>query len=136
MKKALILLVFGFPFVPLALAGVKTDLQEKGLIGPVQTVRTEEAQFSQRSGQWIEGPHGQPASTTYDRQGNRTEDWYAAKILHTYDTQGNRLETTFHGPDGALLGKTRYIYDDKGFLARKDSVLPVSAVDFRLAPLF
>jgi antitoxin component YwqK of YwqJK toxin-antitoxin module len=116
MKKALILLVFGFPFVSLVLAGVKTDLQKEGLIGPVQTVRTETAQFSHHSGQWIEGPCGQPSSVTYDRYGNLIEGGYAAKIFHTYDAQGNRLETIFYGPDGALLDKTRYTYDGRGNL--------------------
>jgi YD repeat-containing protein len=116
MKKAWVPLVFGFPFVPLALAGVKTDLQKEGLIGPVRTVRMETAQFSHHHGQWIEGSRGQPSSITYDRHGNLIEGGYAAKTLHVYDAQGNRLETASYGPNGALLDKTRYIYDDRGNL--------------------
>lgn len=115
-KRAVVSLVFSLHFVSLAAAGVKTDLQKEGLIGPVRTVRTETAQFSHHRGQWIEGPRGQPASMTYDRHGNRIEGGYAAKTLHTYDAQGNRIETISYGPDGSLLDKTLYTYDGRGNL--------------------
>jgi len=118
-KKGLVSLVFSFHLTSLAIAGVKTDLQKEGLTGPVQTVLIETAQFSNESGQWIEGPRELSARITYDVRGNKTAvigNDATGKTTYTYDAQGNRTGEVYYGSDGTLYETLGYIYDDKGKL--------------------
>ena len=71
MKRVFVSLVFSLHIASLAAAGVKTNLQEENLIGPVRTVRIETARFSKVSGQWVEGPRELPVTMTYRSEERR-----------------------------------------------------------------
>ena len=127
MKRVLVSLILNLYFVTLTVAGVETDLQKDNLIGPAQTVRTETAQFSNQSGQWVEGPLEPSASVIYDTRGNRTEvigNVFVGKTLHIHDAQGDLTETLDYSPDGALSEKMVYAYDNKKNLRKTVSYSP------------
>ena len=127
MKRTLVSLVFSLHLISLAVAGVKTDLQEDGLRGSVQTVRIETAQFASRAGHWMEGPRGPSLTTTYDIHGNRIERVTSdSKMLYTYNAQGNLSAIVTYDPNRSLCQfgypcdargrklETRLLYDSQG----------------------
>ncbi|MBI3799068.1 MAG: hypothetical protein HY268_19150 [Deltaproteobacteria bacterium] len=127
MKRALVSLVFSLHLISLAVAGVKTDLQENGLIGPVQTVRVEDAQFSSQSGQWVEGRRRPMTTITYDIRGNKIEEIAPdSKTLYTYNAQENLSAIVSYDPNRSLCQfgypcdaegrklETRLSYDAQG----------------------
>jgi len=117
MKRLIVAIAFSLHLASLAAAGMKTDQEEEGLIGPVRTVQIETARFSNQSGRWVEGSRELSASITYDVRGNKTEiKGNVGKTIYSYDTQGKRTEEVLYGPDGILSGRTTYTYDDKGKL--------------------
>jgi len=118
-KRSSVTFLFSCLYASLAIAGVKTDLQKDDLTGPAQTVRIETARFSNRSGQWVEGPRELSASVIYNVRGNKTEvigSVFVGKTLYTYDLQGKLIETVSYNSDNSLLSKTVYTYADTGNL--------------------
>lgn len=114
MKSFAVALVCNLHCVSLAVAGVKTDLQEDGLMGLVQTVRIETARFSKQDGQWVEGPRELLVTIMYDVKGNRIERVTPDnKMLYTYDAQGNLSAIVSYVPDGSLC-KSGYPCDAQG----------------------
>lgn len=127
MKRSSVTLIFSCFYVSLAVAGVKTDLQEDSLIGPVRTVQIQTAQFSNQAGQWVEGPRELSASITYDVRGNKTEaigSAFVGKTLYAYNARGDLTETLSYSPDSSLSERTVYTYDAKGNLMETVSYAP------------
>jgi antitoxin component YwqK of YwqJK toxin-antitoxin module len=130
-------ITFSLLSISSAITGVKMDLQEDDLIGPVQTVRIETSQFSDQAGHWVEGPRGPSVTTTYDVKGNRIERVTPDnKTLYTYNAQGDLRETVSYNPDGSLSGRTVYTYDDKGELMETVSHNPDGSLSAKTSCIY
>src|SRR5712692_8582184 len=128
-------LVVSCLFVPPAGARAKTDREQAGLIGPVQTGSTVPVSFRRdQDGHLVIAREGERLVSTYDLQGNEIET--AAynspspggslydKRSYTYDAQGKRTEMVSYHGDGSFWGKTVYIYDAQGHLTQTVSEEP------------
>jgi len=104
MKQLLIAITLSLFFIHMALAGMQTDKEREGLVGPVQSIRVEFAKFSRESGKWLEGPRNPLLTTVCDERGN----W---------------LEKTNYGSDGSIIGKFKwsYTYDAEGNITQRVS---------------
>lgn len=94
--------------------------EQDGLIGPVHRVRAERAKLLVRSGQLVEGTRELLETTSYDVQGNRTDNsYYAAsgnprtgKEEYRYDDQGHLVEMTLRDPgNNSILSREAYTYE-------------------------
>jgi len=124
----IVALIFDLFLALQAVAGMKTDLQEEGLIGPMRVVKIETAQFSNQSSQWVEGSRGLSATITYDVRGNRIEGKSedTAKTVYTYDAQGRVIEQITCDAVGCF-DKIAYTYDPYGNLIEERFYYPVSS---------
>ncbi len=109
---------------PVLLRTAKTSAERAGLTGPVRTVRTETAYFSNRAGPWVEGPRNLSSIAHYDTGGNQTEELryrpggtLSEKLIFTYDANGNRTKIVVESPDGSP-STTSHTYDARGNLIR------------------
>ncbi|HET6455800.1 MAG TPA: hypothetical protein VFI02_15460 [Armatimonadota bacterium] len=102
----------------------KTDWQEAGLIGAVKSVRTENAEYADRYGTWVEGRRETFEEVSYNLSGNKVEhDLYANgllawKYLYTYNANRNEIEVTGYTADGSLDEKIVHLYDTGGHRIR------------------
>jgi YD repeat-containing protein len=94
--------------------------ENDGLIGPVHRVRAERAKLLVKSGQLVEGERELLEATTYDVQGNRTDNSYYAvsdsprtgKEEYRYDDQGHLVEMTMRDrSDNSILSREAYTYE-------------------------
>lgn len=76
----------------------KPDVAQDRLLGPVQTVATEVAEFTTQDGKSVEGPRVPLHTISYDARGNRTkridfnrDGSVAQTIVYNYDTEGRRV---------------------------------------------
>jgi YD repeat-containing protein len=74
---------------------IKRDVEHDRLLGPVQTVATEVAEFTIKDGKSVEGPRF-PLHTI------------------TYDARGNRVKRVDFNRDGSVAQTLTYSYDEKG----------------------
>ena len=133
MKSLLVVLAVGLLAVSPVVAGMKTDWQKEGLVGPVRTIRIEAARFSNPPGPRVEEPRELVAIISYNTRGQKTEVasgpigtgvvWHFENIphdktLYTYNAQGGLIEEVSYNADGSLLRKTLYTYNDKGNLIK------------------
>lgn len=97
----------------------RTDRDQSGLIGQVQTIVAE-------SGTWVKGTSVLVQATSYDVKGNTTESeivFYKAeskdnseklRTIYERDSSGNRTVAMSFGANGALQEKTLYVSDKSG----------------------
>lgn len=95
------------------------DKDNDALSGPVSRIRTETAKLSFKSGKLIEGERELLELTTYDRQGQRTDNSYYLVSLNSqvgeeeyaHDDKGNVREMTLRGNNNDILRKEVYTYE-------------------------
>ena len=99
----------------------KTDRENHGLVGLVHSVRVQIAQFSEKDGEWVEGPRKMHRMSVYDREGNMTDDaWYREdgslgyERAYRYNADGNLTEEGLLDFDGSLKERHAITYDSKG----------------------
>lgn len=96
-----------------------SDRDHDGLIGPVNSVRTETAKLSVKAGETIEGPRELLETTTYDLKGKRIDSSYylvssrphAGKEEYAHNHQGDVIEMTVRGDNNSILSKEVYTYE-------------------------
>ncbi|MBA2526219.1 MAG: TonB family protein [Pyrinomonadaceae bacterium] len=106
--------------LPPAISIPDSNKEQDGLIGPVRRVRTERAQLSIKSGKLTEGPRSLLNTTTYNLQGNSTDNTYylvternpsVGKEEYKYDDNGNVTEMTLRNTLGGILSREVYTYE-------------------------
>jgi TonB family protein len=87
----------------------KTDREHDGFIGPVRTVRIEQSQSVDRSGEWVEDPRVLMQTVVYDSSGRLTERVFYkrdqgmwSRIVYDYDSAGSRSDIIYR----ALAGQS------------------------------
>ena len=116
------------PAIILVLSGVypifaqtKSDREQDGIKGSIQTVRSERMQLVNKDGKWIEIPDSLTISTwIYDAKGRLIEDAeYLAdyspdtKSVSIYDSKGNLIERQSYQHD-ILVSRIVSTYDESG----------------------
>lgn len=132
------------------------NLRQQGLLGPVQAVRVETAQFANHAGHWVEEPRQLSVIRTYNVQGrwtaemgprskalvlynaqgalreihihNTENDSLVERIVYTYDAQARRVATRCYEAGGAMQ-EVRYTYDVLGRLSEQITCDAVSCFD-------
>ncbi|MBV9210920.1 MAG: RHS repeat protein [Acidobacteria bacterium] len=111
-----------------ARAQKRSEREQSGLFGLVQSVKTEEAEIVFENGKPVEGKRELSSLETYDINGNPlisasyTDD---KEILHkdtyVYDAAGRVIEQrTEHSPYSYLPDRKVLVYDDKGNVVEED----------------
>jgi antitoxin component YwqK of YwqJK toxin-antitoxin module len=118
---------------------MKTDKEQMQLVGPVQRIRFESADYELRSGAWAEGSPEPVYIVTFDREGNKVDETFYCEKYPTsstghyeteYDAKGSIVEKTFYDrrDAGNLVDKTFYelevlqhrlSYDEDGKLIKE-----------------
>jgi hypothetical protein len=106
---------------------MRTDREKHGLIGPVESVLVETAQFEEQNGRVTEKPwFGHTSIFNQDgwltEQINRNPDGSEWRTVSDYSDSFKLLVTRTYDPSGALSGEVRYIYDDEGRLVAEQHV--------------
>lgn len=99
----------------------RSDLEQAGLRGPVQTVAIEVAEFTVSDGKNIEGPRVPVQTVSYDERGNRTkrvdfnrDGSVAQTIVYNYDADGRSTGYEEHTPGLETARKHIYVLDQNG----------------------
>lgn len=97
----------------------KSDLEHAGLKGKVKTVKIEEAKFSTKSGNQVEGKRVQLETTNYGENGMMVKSvrYDADKrgdYFYNYDSSGSRLEFIRNATSSSRV-KTEFKYDANGY---------------------
>jgi len=99
----------------------RSDLEQAGLRGPVQTVAIEVAEFTVSDGKNVEGPRVPVQTVSYDDRGNRTkrvdfnrDGSVAQTIVYNYDTEGRSTGYEEHTPGLSNARKHIYVLDQDG----------------------
>lgn len=99
----------------------KTDREAAGLLGPVQTVTTEIAEFASKDGKNVEGPRMPVRSVSYDARGNQVkrvdfnrDGSVAQTIVYTYDAAGRSTGYEDYTPGLTTPRKHVYVLDQSG----------------------
>ena len=102
-------------------AQTKSDRDGDRLLGPVQTVTTEVAEFAAKDGKNVEGAHMPVQTVTYDARGNRIKrvDYnrdgsVAQTIVYTYDAEGRSTGYEDYTPGLDTPRKHVYVLDQNG----------------------
>jgi len=131
MSKALLLIIMGLVLSPAVNAQKKSDREKSGLIGPVKSVREEEAEYEfNNNGRLAESKRELSSVEEYNPAGQLlyrgayTSGEKKSEILsqdtNRYDEGGRLVETTtIHSKYSNLPDKKIYIYDDHGNLKEK-----------------
>ncbi|HEV8427373.1 MAG TPA: hypothetical protein VGQ41_05635 [Pyrinomonadaceae bacterium] len=114
-------LAVGVTLLVTANAQTKSDIEQDRLVGPVQIVKTEVAEFTAKDGKNVEGQHTLVQTTTYDARGNRLKrvDYnrdgsVAQTLVYTYDAEGRRIGYEDYTPGLSTSRKHVYLLDSKG----------------------
>jgi hypothetical protein len=116
---------------------VKSDREKDRLVGPVQTVTTEVAEFSSKDGKDVEGPRMPVQTVTYDARGNRLkrvdfnrDGSVAQTIVYTYDSEGRSTGYEDYTPGLNTPRKHVYVLNQNGCRAEYKMIQPTgSAAD-------
>ncbi|HEX8650135.1 MAG TPA: hypothetical protein VF708_04785 [Pyrinomonadaceae bacterium] len=99
-----------------------SNKEQDGLVGPVHRVRTERARLLNKSGKLFEDARELMEATTYDLQGNRTDNSYylirgssssptAGEEEYKYDDKGNMVEMTVRDRQNSIVSREVYTYE-------------------------
>lgn len=101
----------------------KTNRERDGWTGPVKTVVTETAEFSQESGKWVLRPRRLDFTLTYDRSGGVVDESYGANVIFDLtssddgtvkrDAEGNVIEQEVYR-NGVLEYRIFFTRDAEG----------------------
>ena len=80
-----------------AITVLDSTKEQDGLVGSVRRVKTQSARIELKDGRPVEGPPQLVEVTTYG-------------------LKGNRIENTSYPPDGGVVGKEEYKYDEQGHI--------------------
>lgn len=116
----------------------KTDREQHGLTGAVQSVHTEIASISEKQGKWVISSRQSEVITTYNRQGKMTRQTFNTDNTGTrgiellpdsnvvkHDTEGNIIEC-LHYIMNVLESKVLYTYDKQGRKIEENAYSPKS----------
>lgn len=101
---------------------MKTDREQHGLLGPVQSIRLEIARFLIKGSEWVEGPRVPLTTTGYDVEGKKVGESDHSFIgtvsdsddyVTSYDTEGKATERSCYR-DGILQSKELLACDNQG----------------------
>src|SRR3569832_395310 len=111
------LFLIGAP-VHAAATGHKSEKDQERLLGQVKSVLIEFAKVTDQGGKWVEGPRTPWLSTTYDRQGNLSEEDQLYEVVElnfksifTYDPPGQIKEGIEYDYQGKPAFKWSYTHD-------------------------
>ena len=132
------LLIWGLWFVAVN-AQTSSDKERDRLFGPVQTVTTEVAEFTEKDDKSVEGGRMRLHEVSYDARGNRVKrvDFNrdgspAQTIVYNYDAEGRSTGYEDYASGLSTPRKHVYILDQKGNRAEYRMVQPSgSAADER-----
>jgi hypothetical protein len=99
----------------------KRDVEHDRLLGPVQTVSTEVAEFTTQDGKSVEGPRMPLQTVTYDARGNRVkrvdlnrDGSVAQTIVYKYDANGRNTGYEDYVTGLSEPRKHIFTFDEKG----------------------
>ena len=99
----------------------RSDREQDRLLGAIQIVQTEVAEFAIKDGKSVEGPRMPVQTVTYDARGNRVkrvdfnrDGSVAQTLLYTYDEEGRRIGYEDSTPGLSASRKHVYLLDAKG----------------------
>lgn len=130
-------LAVGVTLLVTANAQTKSDIEQDRLAGPVQTVKTEVAEFTAKDGKSVEGPRMPVQTLTYDARGNRMkridfnrDGSVAQTLVYKYDTEGRSTGYEDYMPGLSTARKHIYVLDQNGKRAEYKILQPTgSAAD-------
>ena len=109
------------PYGATAATILDSNKEQDGLVGPVHRVRTERARLLNKSGKLSEGARELMEATTYDLQGNRTDNSYylirgssnstTGAEEYKYDDKGNMVEMTVRDRQNSIVSREVYTYE-------------------------
>lgn len=125
MKHVLFQLTLCFLFAPIVAAQVKSDREKSGLAGPVKSVESSRIEYSLKGGKSVEGRRIVSQKTTYNKEGNKTEQLtfdldgsVSDKTLCDYAPSGMNITCEEYSPiaDKNLATPRRHVYtlDNRG----------------------
>src|SRR5215217_3482324 len=133
MKRILIVILAGALCASVN-AQTKSDSEQDGLFGSVQSVKTEVAEFTAKDVKNVEGPRMPVQTTTYDARGNRLKRMdfnrdgsVAQTIVYTYDAEGRRIGYEDYTPGLSTARKHVYVLDAKGNRVQYKIIQPTGA---------
>src|SRR5262245_22783860 len=101
-----------------AITVLDSTKEQDGLVGSVRRVKTESASIELKNGHPVEGPPQLVEVTTYGVKGNRIENTsyppeggVVGKEEYKYDEQGHITEMTVRDDRGAILSREAYNYE-------------------------
>lgn len=107
-------------------ASVSVAENSRTFVGPVQSLRIENATFIHQADAWMEGPRRLVSLISFDVKGTVIESTHYGeggsvgfqyKVIPAYDSDGRLIELTTVRTDGFnSTGKTSYAYDNNGHL--------------------
>jgi len=134
MKVPVLAFMFSVMVASSAATQIATDRSEAEVRGNPQTIRTEVARFSEKSGKLTEGPRILASEFSYDSRGNLTRSVVYdlkgslyAKYSATFDGRGNKTEEVYYDPKDSILDRMLYTYDGSDRLIQKEVMKAKSA---------
>lgn len=106
---------------------MKTDQEQMRLIGPIQGVRLESADFHLKEGTWVEGQREPIFRISFDEEGNKSDEVFyceeypaspAERCEAEYDAEGNALEKAFYQQE-TLQHRICFTYDENNNLIKE-----------------
>ncbi len=103
----------------ISVSAAVSNREQDGLSGPVRRVRTQIAKITTEAGKPVETPRLLLGVTSYDLQGNRTDNvnylappnTLSGREVYQYDQRGNMVEMTVRDQNDAVLSKETYTYE-------------------------
>lgn len=132
--KRLVIVILAVVFCASVNAQTKSDSEQDRLVGSVQSVKTELAEFADKDGKNVEGPRMPVQTVSYDARGNRVkhvdfnrDGSVAQTLVYTYDAEGRRIGYEDYIPGLSTARKHVYVLDAKGNRVEYKIIQPTGA---------
>jgi len=137
-----LLIFFAIPAWSQENAANETDWQVDALFGRVKKIRTYKTWFKKddRTGRVVEGERGLEEEATYDSSGNQTARKNTNELpggtevltpARTCDSTQRTTEVRYSRPDGSLVLRITYAYDDKGHRIEEAHYFPDGTLEWQ-----
>src|SRR6266404_2781554 len=137
-----LLIFFAIPAWSQENAANETDWQVDALFGRVKKIRTYKTWFKKddRTGRVVEGERGLEEEATYDSSGNQTARKNTNELpggtevltpARTCDSTQRTTEVRYSRPDGSLVLRINYEYDDKGHRIEEAHYFPDGTLEWQ-----